>query len=883
VRPVLRGLAVALLAWPASAAAQQGSIQVSGSAQALTGDPQRLGGQHRLEPDAGFSWRQPGSRLGLFQLELRGTRRQDRFHPGRMFVAVRQKKLRGVTWSFEGGDTHFSPAIGDYRFSNLFTPAVTFNGAAVTARTDRTTLVVAGGLTTAWRNIFGSDPQTLGQSIGSVRVTHRLVPRLELSARASRIRTSNLREFSYLVEASDQAGGGARWWIAPSLHLAGDVSAVSFKRIGSDTRERDVSALVGMHWLHRRGWLQLNASRFSAGDFPTLNTPLPDREAVFAAGDYALLARLRIFGGAEAFRANLDPAAAAAASRTIPESSGLREFGGVRLQLASRTSVAFRAETGARKSRPLHNGAGTDSDTGSWSADALVSTGRFMTSARVARRENVERVTGAGSYTQQDAMVQLFATIHRGAQVFGSALATRHELTEGGSTYWQAGGGAQLQVPRRQLWFRSELTLARNIDLLTQAYVPRESVSAGVNGQLTPNFMMAFNVHADRAPAMSATGSPWATRSTLRVTRTLATGSAYVTAPGMLGEAAPGRGTGTVVGSVFADWNGSGEFDPGDEMLPGIPVVLGAGNVATTGRDGQFTFLNVPTGPRQVGLDLAALPIDFDPPPEPRVDLHLSRGGTHRVAFPLTPLGTVVGRVFRDANGNGRLDDGDEPMDGAVIVLDGGARSERAREGRFRFDAVRSGPRTVRLLIESLPDGASISGDAERATALTRDRMIIEVDFLVAVEQRPEIRRVFPSRSGVPAAAATDTRSTPTATAKATPPGGTAKPPAPARAMAAAKPAPARPAARPAPASSATAPGRFVVQIAAYHNPATAADLLETLTRAGLPAYISHPGPSDPAPYRIRVGPFASQAAAQEMAHDLGRQRGEQLWVTRER
>jgi cell division septation protein DedD len=875
MRPVLRGLAVALLAWPASAAAQQGSIQISGTAQALTGDPQRLGTQHRLEPDFGISWIQPGSRLGIFRLELRGTRRQDRLHPGRMFVAVRDKKLRGVAWSFEGGDAHFAPAIGDYKFSNLFTPAVTFNGVAVTARTDRTTFSIVGGRTTAWRNIFGSDPQTLGQGIGSVRVSHRPGRRFEFSLRASSIRTSDLREFRYRIRASDQAGGGARWWVAPSVQIVGDVSAVSYVRAGGDARERDVSALVGVNWLHTRGWLQVAGSRFSPGDFPVLNTPLPDREAVFAATDYDVLSRLRVFGGVEAFRTNLHPQAALAAAQAVPESSGLREFGGVRLRLTERSSIAFRAETGARRHRLALNGPGTDSDTGAWSTDFQASGRRLATSARYARRQNVEHIAGVTSYTQHEAMVQVFATLARHTQLFGSALATRHELASGagGSTYWQAGGGAQRRAPGRDLWFRTEVTVARNMDLLTQAYVPRESVNAGINGQLTPNLLLAFNLHADRAPATLATGSPWVTRSTLRVTRMMPTGSSYLATATGLNEATSGRGSGSVIGSVYADWNGNGEFDPGDELLAGIPIVLGAGNVATTGRDGQFAFLNVPAGPRQVGLDMTALPIDYDPPPAPRVDVHLSRGDTHRVAFPLTPLGTIAGRVYRDANGNGRIDEGDEPVAHAVLVLDGGARSERVREGRYRFDAVRSGARTVRLLIESLPDGASISGEAERAVALTREQLSLDLDFLVAIEQRPEIRRVFPPRSGVPAAAAAGTRGAPTAKAKDTSPAGAAKPPA--RPAATARATPAAP-------PRAPAAGRFVVQVAALHNPETAAELLASLKRAGLPAYISHPGPSDPAPYRIRVGPFATQAAAQQTARALGQQRGEQLWVTRE-
>ena len=62
-----------------------------------------------------------------------------------------------------------------------------------------------------------------------------------------------------------------------------------------------------------------------------------------------------------------------------------------------------------------------------------------------------------------------------------------------------------------------------------------------------------------------------------------------------------------------------------------------------TARDGQFTFLNVPAGAQDVGLDLNALPVDFDAPSASSVVLELSRGETKRVAFALVPLvGSVV-------------------------------------------------------------------------------------------------------------------------------------------------------------------------------------------------------------------------------------------------
>ena len=164
----------------------------------------------------------------------------------------------------------------------------------------------------------------------------------------------------------------------------------------------------------------------------------------------------------------------------------------------------------------------------------------------------------------------------------------------------------------------------------------------------------------------------------LRVVHTITTGSARVAAD--VSDLRPSRGSGSVLGSVFADWNGNGLPDAGEQPLPGIPVRLGFAARATTAHDGQFTFVNVPAGPQDVGLDLNALPVDFDPPVAPSVVIELSRGETRRVAFALVPLGGIRGRIVEDANRNGQVDANEAGIDGAISPSTRACdRSSRAR------------------------------------------------------------------------------------------------------------------------------------------------------------------------------------------------------------
>jgi DedD protein len=312
-----------------------------------------------------------------------------------------------------------------------------------------------------------------------------------------------------------------------------------------------------------------------------------------------------------------------------------------------------------------------------------------------------------------------------------------------------------------------------------------------------------------------------------------------------------------VVGSVFADWDADGVPDPDEGPLEGIPVVLGKTASTTSSARGDFSFTNVPTGQQRVQVDLGALPVDFDPPVVPAIEIDLSRGETRRVAFGLVPLGSVSGRVLRDANGNGAIDPADEPLDAAVLVLDGGQRSEQARKGQYRFEAVRSGPHKLELLLESLPDGAAIIGERQVDVAVTRERQATTSDFLVKIDKRPEIRKVFPPKGGG-GAAATTTR-----------PSNSPRP-------SVGKPTP-------VPASAQHAE-QFTIQVAALSALEDAQALVAELKRAGYAAYVVLPPPDDPnGLHRVRVGRYASRALAARTATRLERLRGEKLWVTKER
>ena len=74
---------------------------------------------------------------------------------------------------------------------------------------------------------------------------------------------------------------------------------------------------------------------------------------------------------------------------------------------------------------------------------------------------------------------------------------------------------------------------------------------------------------------------------------------------------------GSVLGQVFADVNGNGIIDAADTLVSAIPVeLLDGGTVVTSSQSntyGNFSFVNVPSLPYSVGLDIANLPIGWLP------------------------------------------------------------------------------------------------------------------------------------------------------------------------------------------------------------------------------------------------------------------------------
>jgi hypothetical protein len=721
--------------------AQQSQLSVSAAAQVYAADQYRIVGMNRVEPDLGVSWLKPDVFGGTLGLDVNITRRNDSAQLGRALLSLKSVKAGGFTWDVTAGDSGTPPFVPDFGYSNLSAPLLTFAGASVSASNGRVTVRAAGGRSTQTRNIFGTDLRDLDQRFAQADVSINVSRAFQMTARASRIENGTIEIYPTFVNWSEDTGAGFVFKAARYWRITGDLGVSRFERRGADQTETSPSWLIGTVLEGSRGRLEVNAQQFSVGRFAAVNYPYNDRRGVFAAGEFVVSQPLRLFGGADVSHTNLDPNAPGTVA--MPDGSQTRSYGGVRLQWARHSTFTVRAEGGGREIVASRFTPGFETDTGGLMAEWHGNFSRTTVFTRYERRSNVDANYAQSSFRQHEVSSQVFLHLAKGREIFGQGFIIRRaDRLGGGETDWYVGAG--LQLPIEPLYFRLEGTVGRTDDWETDRRANRQVIVASLTGQIARRTYLSADVMVHHAPLDVPGSHPWYTRSMVRLTRSLTYGSILVpSADGALPLTGP---LGSVDSHVFIDWNGNGARDAEDEAASGVSVSIVRVGSTSAGKDGRALFSRVPAGDRLVSLDLSTVPADYDIPDEAARTITVERGKRATVDFGLLPVGAVQGTVLVDEDNDGTLSAADKPRDGVVVTLDDGTRSELARDGRFRFDNVRLGPHSVAVEMESLDVGTQMVGDASRPVTLTRDVRDANVVFLIRLEKRPEVRKVFPAK-----------------------------------------------------------------------------------------------------------------------------------------
>ncbi|MDH3975102.1 MAG: OmpA family protein [Deltaproteobacteria bacterium] len=98
------------------------------------------------------------------------------------------------------------------------------------------------------------------------------------------------------------------------------------------------------------------------------------------------------------------------------------------------------------------------------------------------------------------------------------------------------------------------------------------------------------------------------------------------------------------------------------------------------------------------------------------------------VADPYLDVGTIIGKVFHDKNGNRWQDKGEEGVSGAMVALDDGTYIMTDDYGRYHFPALRPGQRLLKINLQTLP-GAAVTTTGETKIVTLTEGLIAKANF----------------------------------------------------------------------------------------------------------------------------------------------------------
>lgn len=162
---------------------------------------------------------------------------------------------------------------------------------------------------------------------------------------------------------------------------------------------------------------------------------------------------------------------------------------------------------------------------------------------------------------------------------------------------------------------------------------------------------------------------------------------------------------GEVTGRVYQDVNGDGKFDANiDKPQAGVNVRVDGNRYIVSDANGMYRFESVAAGEHRIYLDLTSIRADLTilDDFERSTTVAPGRGATYD--FSLVRTGRVTGRVWFDANENGKFDTGETPLADVRVVTASGRDTLTDADGVFSIGDLRPGEHVIVLDEKTLPE-----------------------------------------------------------------------------------------------------------------------------------------------------------------------------------
>jgi hypothetical protein len=201
---------------------------------------------------------------------------------------------------------------------------------------------------------------------------------------------------------------------------------------------------------------------------------------------------------------------------------------------------------------------------------------------------------------------------------------------------------------------------------------------------------------------------------------------------------------GSFSGRVYQDVDSDGRFEPGvDRPQADVKVRVDGNRYVVTDESGRFRIDEVKVGEHKVYLDLLSVRADLTLLDGPQQTATLPPGRDVIVDFRLVRTGRISGVVWFDQNGNGLMDEGEQPLADVRVLTAGGRDTLTDSNGVFVLGDLPPGEYAVLVDEKTLPEKTRSAGGS-LTVKVSAGQETGDVKFAI-IPLPPEVKR-FPAK-----------------------------------------------------------------------------------------------------------------------------------------
>lgn len=195
------------------------------------------------------------------------------------------------------------------------------------------------------------------------------------------------------------------------------------------------------------------------------------------------------------------------------------------------------------------------------------------------------------------------------------------------------------------------------------------------------------------------------------------------------------EGKGILKGRLFIDKNGDGIFQSDEKPLAGVVVSLEGTRLSLrTDPDGYYTIANLPAGSFRISVDEKQLPLGLIRESAYIRYATIGDGQITEYDIPMMQSGQIRGRIFIDDNDNGKLDRGEQGVEGVSLkLMPGNITTVSSAFGQYAFDELKPDDYTFKLKSQYFIEQwlIKMTIDNEKVTINSADKLLQKIDIPV--------------------------------------------------------------------------------------------------------------------------------------------------------